>query len=68
MMIGCLGDLAATGEIAQHLWARNDKARRVLGWQAEDPARAVARSVRWHLANPPEASYGDLSGDDRALS
>ncbi|GAA2807741.1 NAD-dependent epimerase/dehydratase family protein [Saccharopolyspora taberi] len=60
-------DLVLTGAPAQHLLFSNDKARRVLGWEPADPAVAVARSVRWHLAHPPADSDPDFSTDDRAL-
>jgi nucleoside-diphosphate-sugar epimerase len=32
-----------------------------------DPHQALAASVAWHLANPPEGAGGDVSDDDRAL-
>lgn len=46
-------DLELTLTIPQHLLVDPGKARRMLGWQHGDPADRVARSVRWHLANPP---------------
>lgn len=61
-------DLIITGRIPQDLLAANDKARRVLGWEPGDQTEAVRRSVRWHLAHPPEHSYTDFTADDRALA
>jgi len=39
-----------------------------LGWQETDPHEALARSVAWHLANPPEDADDDFEADDRALA
>jgi hypothetical protein len=44
------------------------KARDLLGWTETDPHEALARSVAWHLANPPEDASDDFSEDDRALA
>jgi nucleoside-diphosphate-sugar epimerase len=60
-------DLQALGTTAQHLPVDSSKARDLLGWTETDPHRALARSVAWHLANPPEEPDADFSGDDRAL-
>jgi UDP-glucose 4-epimerase len=60
-------DLAITGTIVQHLLVDAGKARRVLGWEHGPVEEAVARSVRWHLDNPPAGSDADFSADDRAL-
>lgn len=46
-------DLELTMAISQHLLIDPGKARRILGWRHGDPVDRVARSVRWHLANPP---------------
>jgi nucleoside-diphosphate-sugar epimerase len=61
-------DLKALGTIAQHLLVDSSKARDLLGWAETDPHEAVARSVAWHLANPPEGADADFSADDRALA
>jgi nucleoside-diphosphate-sugar epimerase len=61
-------DLKALGTIAQHLLVDSSKARDLLGWTETDPHEAVARSVAWHLANPPEGADADFSADDRALA
>jgi hypothetical protein len=44
------------------------KATAVLGWRATDPATAVARSVAWHLANPPADPDPSFDADDAALA
>jgi hypothetical protein len=41
---------------------------RALGWQLADIELAVSRSVRWHLAHPPESPDADFTPDDRALA
>jgi nucleoside-diphosphate-sugar epimerase len=61
-------DLAITGTILQHLLVDPGKARRLLGWEHRPPEEAVARSVRWHLDNPPPESDADFSADDRAFA
>jgi nucleoside-diphosphate-sugar epimerase len=61
-------DLRLTRAIAQHVLVDASKARRVLGWEPSDPEETLRRSVRWHLANPPEAPDDDFTADDRALS
>lgn len=53
---------------AQHLLVDSGKAARLLGWRASDPAEAIARSVRWHLAHPPADADPDFGPDDRALA
>jgi hypothetical protein len=60
-------DLAITGTILQPLLADSGKARRRLGWEHRPVEEAVARSVRWHLDNPPAGSDDDFGADDRAL-
>ena len=61
-------DLAITGTILQHLLVDAGKARRLLGWEHRPVDEAVARSVRWHLDNPPDKSDTNFSADDRALA
>jgi nucleoside-diphosphate-sugar epimerase len=61
-------DLELTKSIAQHLLCDCGKAAETLGWHPGDPAEAIRRSVRWHLANPPENPDPDFSPDDRALA
>jgi hypothetical protein len=46
----------------------SSKARDLLGWTETDPHEAVARSVAWHLANPPQDADVDFGADDRALA
>jgi nucleoside-diphosphate-sugar epimerase len=61
-------DLRALGTVPQHLLVDSSKARDLLGWTETDPHEALARSVAWHLANPPEHASGDFTADDRALA
>ena len=61
-------DLGLTKSIAQHFLCDCRKAAEVLGWRPGDPAEAIGRSVRWHLAHPPENPDPDFSPDDRALA
>jgi len=44
------------------------KARRLLGWQPAPAQHGLARSVGWHLANPPDDASPDFTDDDRALA
>src|SRR5258708_25117119 len=60
-------DLQETGNLAQHVAASAQKARRVLGWTTSDPAECLRTSVRWHLDHHPANAGEDFSGDDRAL-
>jgi nucleoside-diphosphate-sugar epimerase len=60
-------DLELTKSWPQHLLFSSAKAQRLLGWTPTDSAKTVARSVRWHLAHPPE-SAGDFAADDQAMS
>jgi len=46
----------------------SSKARDLLGWQETDPHEALARSVAWHLANPPADASEDFTAGDRALA
>lgn len=61
-------DLDMTKTVAQHFLCDSGKLARTLGWIPEDPASTIARSVKWHLAHPPEAADTDFSADDRALA
>jgi nucleoside-diphosphate-sugar epimerase len=61
-------DLALTGGIEQHLLASSAKATGLLGWHPTGLDEAIARSVRWHLANPPADPNTDLTADDEALA
>jgi UDP-glucose 4-epimerase len=61
-------DLGLTGAIQQHLLVDSAKARRVLGWQPDDPTDTLRCSVEWHLANAPDAEEAvAFAGDDAAL-
>lgn len=60
-------DLWLTGDIRQHLLATGEKLRDLVGWIDRDPHQAVADSVSWHLAHPPEAIQA-FEADDRALT
>jgi nucleoside-diphosphate-sugar epimerase len=59
-------DLWITRSVAQHLLLDAHKARTLLDWRP-DPAAGLARSVAWHLANPPADSDPDFGPDDAAL-
>jgi nucleoside-diphosphate-sugar epimerase len=59
-------DLGFTVEFQQPLVVDCAKARRELGWIHAPWQECVAKSVRWHLANPPEES-GGFEADDAAL-
>ncbi len=61
-------DLWITKGYGQHIIFDSHKASDILGWRATDPTETVARSVRWHLANPPTDSDCDFSPDDKALA
>jgi nucleoside-diphosphate-sugar epimerase len=61
-------DLAVTRSAAQHFLCDSGKLARTLGWQPADTELAVSRSVRWHLAHPPESADADFTPDDRALA
>lgn len=63
-------ELALTGAPAQHVIASVHRAEHLLDWAPADPARRVAESVRWHLANPPDTRWTeeDTRADDAALS
>ena len=61
-------DLAVTRSVAQQFLCDSGKLARTLGWQPADPELSVGRSVRWHLAHPPEPADADFTPDDRALA
>lgn len=60
-------DLRITAASPQHFLGDSSKARALLKWQEIDPAEGVRRSVRWHLANPPEQETYDPEADNRSL-
>jgi nucleoside-diphosphate-sugar epimerase len=61
-------DLEITSAVSQPLVMSSARARRDLGYRDTDPDEAVAASVRWHLAHPPEHPDEDFTGDDEALA
>ncbi len=63
-------ELALTGAPAQHVIASVHRAEHLLDWAPADPARRVAESVRWHLANPPDTRWTeeDTRAADGAIS
>lgn len=61
-------DLRLTKSTAQHFLCDSGKLARTLGWRPADPEASIGRSVRWHLAHPPESADTDLSADDQALA
>ena len=61
-------DLRITEAVSQPLLISSAKARRDLGYVDTDPDVAIARSVRWHLEQPPHRDINDFSEDDRALA
>lgn len=61
-------DLKVTASTAQHFLCDSGKLARTLGWRPADPEASIGRSVRWHLAHPPESADTDFSADDRALA
>lgn len=60
-------DMWMTTAQAQHILVTADKAMRLLDWRP-DPAAGLARSVAWHLANPPADASTDFTADDDALA
>jgi nucleoside-diphosphate-sugar epimerase len=60
-------DLGFTAEIQQPLVVDSSKAERELGWVHESWQSCVARSVRWHLDNPPEVTQS-FDADDAAIA
>jgi len=61
-------DLGITAAIGQHLTCDSSKARSLLGWTETPADEALRRSVRWHLANPPDQTDAGFDDDDRALA
>ncbi len=63
-------DLGLTCAVPQDLVVDPARARELLGWQATDPQRRVAESVRWHLAHPPPDDWTEAAAaaDDAALA
>ncbi len=61
-------DMLMTASIAQPLLFDSAKARAILGWTEIDPTAAVAESVTWHMAHPPEDASTDFTADDAALA
>jgi UDP-glucose 4-epimerase len=60
-------DLWITKRIDQHVLVDSAKAVRLLDWHP-DPAPGLARSVAWHLANPPPSAEADFTPDESALA
>jgi nucleoside-diphosphate-sugar epimerase len=60
-------DLAFTTEIPQPLLVDSSKAARELGWDHAPWQECVAKSVKWHLANPPHEGRS-FAADDAALA
>jgi nucleoside-diphosphate-sugar epimerase len=65
-------DLGLLGTIAQPFVADTSKARRILGYTDTPWEEAIATSVAWHLAHPPERADGEpdpgFTSDDDALT
>ena len=66
-------DMWITKTVAQHLVVDGCKASELLGWRAGNAAEGLRRSVRWHLAHPPDTdgatlADGAFSTDDTALA
>jgi nucleoside-diphosphate-sugar epimerase len=61
-------DMWPLREHRQHLLFDCRKAADLLGWRPAPPAEGIARSVRWHLANPPEDASTDFTADDGAIA
>jgi len=61
-------DLGLAGAFSQALVFSSARARQQLGYCDTDPDQAVARSVRWHLAHPPDDISDDFTKDDEALA
>jgi nucleoside-diphosphate-sugar epimerase len=60
-------DLGLTGEFQQALLVDASKAERELGWVHAPWRECVAKSVEWHLANPPKET-ASFDADDAALA
>jgi nucleoside-diphosphate-sugar epimerase len=61
-------DLRLFASMPQHVLVSSAKARDLLGWEETDPHEALAKTVAWHLAHPPEETAADFAADDRALA
>ncbi len=61
-------DLGLTGVVPQHFVCDTTKARQVLGYTDTDHMEALKTTVAWHLANPPQNTPTDFSGDDEVLA
>jgi nucleoside-diphosphate-sugar epimerase len=59
-------DMWITKTVAQHLVVDGSKAAAVLGWRATQAAEGLRRSVRWHLANPPDSDRADATDSTAA--
>jgi nucleoside-diphosphate-sugar epimerase len=60
-------DLGFTAEFPQPLLMDSSKAERELNWVHATWQECVAKSVPWHLANPPQETPS-FEADDRALA
>ena len=60
-------DLGLTRFMAQPVVISSARARRLLGYDDTPVEAAIADSVTWHLAHPPEDADPDFSADDIAL-
>jgi nucleoside-diphosphate-sugar epimerase len=61
-------DMWPMRERGQHLLLDSRKASDLVGWRAGAADDGIARSVRWHLAHPPEGASADFTADDAALA
>lgn len=61
-------DMFLTRSIPQDWLVDSTKAADRLGWTHAPWQGCVHRSVRWHLANPPDDAGTDFTEDDQALS
>ena len=61
-------DMWITRSVAQHVVFDGYKAAQAAGLAARRPGRALATSVRWHLAHPPPDASDDFTADDTALA
>jgi nucleoside-diphosphate-sugar epimerase len=61
-------DLGLTRAFSQALVFSSARARQQLGYCDTDADQAVAYSVRWHLAHPPDAISDDFTRDEEALA
>jgi hypothetical protein len=61
-------DLSITRSTAWHLVCDCGKLARTLDWRPDEAGDSITRSVKWHLAHPPDAEPADFADDDRALA